>query len=115
MEFWVKMAKMTLKVKVNDPYFQYQPTVSHDACLVQIWWFQLKSVTSYRTDKVKFTDGQTDGRTDGRTYRRTDGQAQVTTIPLHPERLRGKNYTITSRYWSKYFALHVVGLTTYFT
>ena len=36
LEFWVKMAKMTLKVKVNDPYFQYQPIVSHDACLVQI-------------------------------------------------------------------------------
>ena len=29
LEFWVKMAKMTLKVKVIDPYFQYQPRVSH--------------------------------------------------------------------------------------
>ena len=47
------MAKMTLKVKVNDPYFQYQPRVSNDACLVQIWWFQLKSVMSHRGDKVK--------------------------------------------------------------
>ena len=56
------MAKMTLKVKVNDPYFQYQPRVSHDAYLVQIWWFQLKSVTSYRADKVTFTDRQTDRR-----------------------------------------------------
>ena len=54
------MTKMTLKVKVNDPYFQYQPRVSHDACLVQIWWFQLKSVTSYRAFKVKFTDRRTD-------------------------------------------------------
>ena len=44
LEFWDKMAKMTLKFKVNDPYFQYQPRVSHDACLVQIWWFKLKSV-----------------------------------------------------------------------
>ena len=61
-EFWVKMAKMTLKVKVNDPYFQYQTRVFQDACLVQIWWFQLKSVMSYHADKVKFTDGQTDGR-----------------------------------------------------
>ena len=60
LEFWVKMAKMTLTVKVNDPYFQYQPRVSYDACLVQIWWFQLKSVTSYRADKVKFTYRQTD-------------------------------------------------------
>ena len=51
LEFWVKMAKMTLKVKVNGQYFQYQPRVSHDACLVQIWWFQLKSVMSYRADK----------------------------------------------------------------
>ena len=54
------MAKMTLKVKVNDPYFQYQPRVSHDACLVQIWWSQLKYVTSYRADKLSL---RTDGRT----------------------------------------------------
>ena len=58
-EFWVKMAKMTLKVMVNDPYFQYQQRVFQDACLVQIWWFQLKSVMSYHADKVKFTDGRT--------------------------------------------------------
>ena len=77
LEFWVKMAKMTLKVKANHLHFQYQPRVSQDACLVQIWWFQLKSVTSYRADKVKFTDG----------HRRT----QATTIPLRPERPRGKN------------------------
>ena len=69
LEFWVKMTKMTLKVKVNDPYFQYQPRVSHDACLVQIWWFQLKSGMSYRADKVKFTDRRTDGQTDGRRQR----------------------------------------------
>ena len=50
------------KVKVNDTYFHYQLSVSHDACLVQIWWFQLKSVMSYRADKVKFTDGQTNRR-----------------------------------------------------
>ena len=55
------MAKITLKVKVSDPYFQYQPRIYHNACLVQIWWFQLKSVTSYRTDKVKFRDRWTDG------------------------------------------------------
>ena len=68
LEFWVKMAKMTLKVKVNDLHFQYQLRVSQDACLKHIWWFQLKFVTSYRADKVKITDGlrvrQTDRRTD---------------------------------------------------
>ena len=52
-----KMAKMTLNVK--DPYLQYQPRVSQDACFVQIWWFQHKSVTSYFADKVKFTDEHT--------------------------------------------------------
>ena len=67
LEFWVKMAKMTLKVKFNDPYVQYQPRVSHDGSLVQIWWYQLKSVTSYREDKVKFTDKRTGGQTDRRT------------------------------------------------
>ena len=55
---------MTLKVKVNDLHFQYPLRVSHDACLVQIWWFQLKSVTSYLADKVKFTDGHIDRRSD---------------------------------------------------
>ena len=37
--FWVKMAKITLKVKVNDLHFQYQLRVSQDACMVQIWLF----------------------------------------------------------------------------
>ena len=62
------MAKINLKVKVNDLSFQCQPRVSLDACLEQIWWFQLKPVMSYRADKIKFTDG----RTDGQTHRRTD-------------------------------------------
>ena len=84
LEFWLKIAKMTLEVKVNDPNFQYHPRISHDACLVPIWWFQLKSVTSYRADMVKFTDGRTD--------RRTDGQMQATTIRLRPERPKGKNH-----------------------
>ena len=75
LEFWVEMAKMTLKVTVNDPYFQYQVKVSHDECLMQIWWFRLKSVMSYCADKVKFTDGG------------TDWQTQATTIPL---RLKGQ-------------------------
>ena len=39
LEFLVKMAQMTLKVKVNDLHFQYQLIVSQNACLVQIWWF----------------------------------------------------------------------------
>ena len=76
-----KMARMTIKVTVNDPHFQHQLRVSHYACFVQIWWFQLKSVTSYRADKVKFTD------------RQTDGQTQAKTIPLRPEWPRGKNGT----------------------
>ena len=59
------MAKMTfkVKVKVNDLRFQYQPRVLQDACMEQIWWFQLKPVTSYRADKVKFTDRWMDRRT----------------------------------------------------
>ena len=55
---------MTLKVKVNDLHFLYQPRVSQDACLEQIWWFQLKTAMSYRADKVKFTDGRIDRQTD---------------------------------------------------
>ena len=34
--------------------------------------------------------GQTDRRMDGRTDGQTDGQIQATTIPLWPERPRGK-------------------------
>ena len=48
-------------------------------------------VTSYRADKVKLTDRQTSRQTDGQTDRRTDGQTPATTIPLRPERPRGKN------------------------
>ena len=58
------MAKMTLKVKVNDFHFQCQPRVSHDACLVQFGDSSSNLWPSYRADKVKFTDRQTDGRTD---------------------------------------------------
>ena len=48
------MAKMTLKVKVNDFHFQYQLRVSQDAYMVQIWWFYVKYVTSYHMDKPNF-------------------------------------------------------------
>ena len=50
------MAKITLKVKVNDLHFQYQLRVSQDAYLLQIWWFQPKSVTSCRADKPNFLE-----------------------------------------------------------
>ena len=46
------MAKMTLKFKVNDLYFQQQPKVSQDACLVQIWWFQLKSLSNWENYNI---------------------------------------------------------------
>ena len=39
LEFQVKMAKMTLKVKFNVLHFQFQTKVSQYVCLVQIWWF----------------------------------------------------------------------------
>ena len=50
------MAKMTLKVKIKDYYFLYQRRVSHYACLVQIWWFQPKSVLGYCIDKPNFPE-----------------------------------------------------------
>ena len=56
--FWVKRQN-ELEGHGQWPHFQYQLKVSCDACVVQIWWFQLQSVTSYRADKVKFTDRQT--------------------------------------------------------
>ena len=40
--------------------------------LIQMWWFQLISATSYHADKQNVTDGRTDGQTDGRTDRRAD-------------------------------------------
>ena len=47
---------MTFKVKVNDLHFQYQLGISQDACLVHIWWFESKSMTSDRTDKPNFLE-----------------------------------------------------------
>ena len=55
---------MTLKLKFNYLHFQYQPQVSQDACLLQIWWLQPKSLMSYCTNKVKLTDEQTARWTD---------------------------------------------------
>ena len=51
-----KNGQMTLKIKINDPYFQYQTRISQDARLVQIWWFQPKSVMSYCADKPNFLE-----------------------------------------------------------
>ena len=53
-----QMAKMTLMVKVTVPYFRYQTRVSYDACMVQIWWFQPKFVTSYCVDNPNFPEFQ---------------------------------------------------------
>ena len=65
---------MTLKIKVNDSHFQYQPKVSHDACFGHIWWIQLKSVMSYHANK--FTKIQKEWQTDGQ----TDGQTEETVL-----------------------------------
>ena len=48
------LIKMTLKINVNDPHFQYQTRLSQDECLMQIWWFRHKSVMSYRADNPNF-------------------------------------------------------------
>ena len=37
--FFSRNGQMTLKVKVNASYFQYQLRESQDAYLMQIWWF----------------------------------------------------------------------------
>ena len=47
-------SKITLKVIVNDPHFQYLPRVYQDACLMQICWFQPKSVKRYHMGKPDF-------------------------------------------------------------
>ena len=48
--------QMTLKIKVNDPYFQYQLRESQDAYLVQIWRLLLKHITTYSTEKSSFLE-----------------------------------------------------------
>ena len=45
------------------------PVDTIPGCMLQIWWFQLKYLTSYRADKVKYTDIKTYRRTDGRRQR----------------------------------------------
>ena len=66
-----------------------QLTISQDACFVQIWWSQLKSVKNYRANKEKSTD------------KPTDGQTQASTIPLRPEMPRGENETYMLAYMWK--------------
>ena len=44
---------LTLKFKVEDPHFQFQLKKKPK---MHIWWFYLKSITSYRTDKPNFLE-----------------------------------------------------------
>ena len=78
--------KLALIIQVtiaSEWHCEFRPN-AHTACLVQIWWFQLKSVMSYRADKLKFADaGQMDRQTDtGYDNTRTAWKA------------RGKNYDL---------------------
>ena len=82
LESRVKIAKMTLKIKVNEPHFQYRPKVSWGACLFPIWWFKLKSALIYCADKVKFTDRLMD-------------RSRQQKIPLRLERAMGKTRSAT--------------------
>ena len=60
LEFWVKMAKMTLKVKVNDPYcFGANLLIPAQIC-----------------DELSCGQGKVYGRTDGRTDRQTERRRQ---------------------------------------
>ena len=68
-----KWPKRPWRSRSMTSIFQYQPRVSQDACLVPIWWLQLKFGKIYLADKIKLTDGQT----------------QATAIPHRPERPRG--------------------------
>ena len=74
------MAKMTLKIKVNDPHFQYQLKVSKDGHM-----FGANLVIPAQICDV-LSCGQ------GKVYRQMAGQTQVTKIPLLPERPMGKRY-----------------------
>ena len=57
LELWVQMTKITLKVNVNNPQFQYrQRDPMTYVCLVRIWWLKLKFVMIYHADNVKFAD-----------------------------------------------------------
>ena len=62
LEFWVQNGQNDLEGKGQSPPFPIPTESIRNTCLVQIWWFQLKSVMSY-ADKVKLTDGQMDRRT----------------------------------------------------
>ena len=58
LEILSQKGQMTLKIKVNDPHFQYQPRVFQHACLVQLSWFKPKYV-SYCADKPNFLEFNT--------------------------------------------------------
>ena len=45
-----QMDKMTLTVKVNDPFFQYQRRISHDVCLKKNVYGQTGREPDGRTD-----------------------------------------------------------------
>ena len=79
---------MTLKIKVSDAYFQYQPRGSHDACL---------AILAKICDELSYGQGKVHGRTDGW----ADGQSQATTITLPAESQRVKAFwvALVLRWW----------------
>ena len=80
-EFRVKLAKMTLKVKVQDPNFQYQPRVWCMFGVNLVILAQLYDELLCRIIEVYRQRQTTDGL--------TEGQMQATIIPLRPERPSG--------------------------
>ena len=48
-----KLSKYSFVVNANDPYFHHKLWGSHNAYLVQMWFWGAKCITRYRTDKTK--------------------------------------------------------------
>ena len=82
LEFWVKMAKMTLKVQVNDPYFKYQPRVS-PWCMFGAYL----AIPDQICDELSCRQGKVYGQTDGQTDRCRQWQ--------YPSGLKGKGVKTT--------------------
>ena len=78
-----KLPNGKMVVTVNGPNFQYQMRESQNAYLVQIWWFQPKSITSYFADKSRILsqNGQSEGISNDPRFQYQAGLSPVPRMP----------------------------------
>ena len=113
LEFWVKIDNQGRWPPFSVP-------AERIPCLAHIWWFQLKSVTSYRADKLNFTDRHSQRqypfslkRPRGKNVNREKLRVEETGSELHPLNIESQEYVVL--YYLHLFTLKLLCTNPQFT